>query len=100
MVIETSNSVKLDVKEDYLVVKDKKLYNTKTKKYEGLDGDIVSFLNGNMLTKGTVDGYTCGNKVKLRGVDKPYEGVSDVKVEHLLNVANSDEDELSLAENA
>ena len=100
MVIETSNSVKLDIKEDYLVVKDKKLYNTKTKKYEGLDGDIVSFMNGNMLTKGTVDGYTCGNKVKLRGVDKPFEEVSDVKVEHLLNVVNSDEDELSLAENA
>ena len=100
MLIEINNSTKIDIKEDWLVVKDGKLYNATTKKYEGIDGDIISFLNGNMITKGTVDGYTCNDKIKLRGIDKTYKGVKDIRIEHMSIVTNSEEDELFLAENA
>jgi len=78
MKIEINNSKVLDIKEECLIIKNNKLYNNVTKQYEGVDGDIVTFYvatsnGGQCWTRGTVDGYTCGRMVKLRGVEKPYE---------------------------
>lgn len=106
MIIQINNDRIIEVNEEYLCVKDKILFNKQTKKREGLDGDIVSFdvKNGSkiMTCRGTVDGYTCGNKVKLMGVDKIYDNVSDIKFEHISVITNSGErdEELLIAESA
>lgn len=67
---------KIEVINPDIIVKDKRLYNTKTDSYEGVDGDSVSFdaetKFGLMSIKGIVDGYTDGSYVKIRGVDTPY----------------------------
>lgn len=78
MKIEINNSTVLDIKEDYLIIKNNRLFNTTTKQFEGVDGDIVTFYvktssGGKSWTRGTVDGYTCGRSIKLRGVKTPYE---------------------------
>ena len=78
MKIEVNKSTVLDIVEEHLIVKNNKLYNNITKQYEGIDGDIVTFYiasktGGKCWTRGTVDGYTCGRRVKLRGVEQPYE---------------------------
>ena len=88
MTIEINREEKLEIKEDYLVVKDKKLYNTKTKEFEGIDGDIVEF---NVMAKdgkesgyrGYVDGYTTDKFVKIRGVEKVHTNVMPKKIEHI-----------------
>ena len=78
MKIEVNNSKILDIVEEHLIIKNNKLYNNVTKQYEGIDGDRVTFYvnttSGNKCwTSGTIDGYTCGRRVKLRGVEQPYE---------------------------
>ena len=87
MIIIINNEKVLTVNESFLVVKDKKLYNTKTKEYEGVDGDIVSFERNNghrvIITRGTVDGYTCGNNIKLNGVSEPFTDCKKIHYEHI-----------------
>lgn len=89
MTIKVNGDYVFDVTEKSLVVKDGKLYNTETKSFEGVEGDLVEFErideNGRiMVVRGTVDGYTCGNKVKLRGVDTIY----DVKSKKVTNISS------------
>jgi hypothetical protein len=91
LVLKLNNGEFLNIEEDYLVVKDNKLYNTKTKRFEGVDGDHVyftTFLSGGTkcITSGTVDGYTNENRIKLRGAMKTYENVKDVNIEHFRSV--------------
>ena len=78
----------IDVVENHLEVKDKRLYNTVTKKYEGIDGDLATFIikheNGKMYEhRGTVDGYTCSGHIKFRGDDKVYDGVPNIRIDHV-----------------
>lgn len=94
MIIEVNKSRSFEINEDFLVVKDDTLYNKKLKKREGIDGDIVSFsaLRNSRMTsfRGMVDGYTCGNRVKLRGVDEVFENASDVRFEFISVVTKTD----------
>lgn len=67
----------IEIEDPDIIVKDKRLYNKRFDYYEGVDGDYVSFDvkldNGSIMTiGGTVDGYTNGPYVKLRGRDIPY----------------------------
>jgi len=107
MFIEINGSREVEVTEDFLVVKDKTLFNNKTKQREGLDGDIVTFNRTSgphqVWCRGTVDGYTCGNRIKLRGVEKIYDDVFNIKFEHLSTITklesiDFEEQELLLAE--
>jgi len=100
MKIEINNSKVIEVEEKHLIVKNGRLYNSTTKQYEGIEGDRVTFftitdLGSKCYTSGTVDGYTCDNRVKLRGVEKPYTiGEGCLKtVEHLSRITNSDSEE-------
>ena len=43
---------------DYFEVIGNKLYNNNTKKYEGVDGDIVTVTQRGTSTRGHVNGYT------------------------------------------
>lgn len=106
MIIKINNDKAINVIEPNLCIKDKYLYNTETKQREGVDGDIISFMrkegSSSIATRGSVDGYTCGNRVKLRGLEKVFENVSDIKIEHLSTITEFDsvniEEELLLAE--
>ena len=89
MTIKVNGDYVFDVAEKTLIVKDGKLYNTETKSFEGVEGDLVEFErideNGRtMVVRGTVDGYTCGNKVKLRGIDTVY----NVKSKKVTNISS------------
>ncbi len=90
------NGLRITVTEDYLEVVEGTLYNTKAKKREGLDGDIVTFCkkvgDRNMEYRGRVNGYTCGSTIYLSGVDKPFEDVTDVKFIHMYSVTDSNTD--------
>jgi hypothetical protein len=93
--INSSTNV-IEVSEPYLEVKDKRLYNTVSKRYEGLDGDIASFImkhdNGKMYEhRGTIEGYTCSGRIKFRGNDTVYEGVTGLHIDHV-SVITSKED--------
>lgn len=97
MKILVSNGFEIEVAEKHLIVKDNKLYNTETKKYEGVEGDIVTFVtqlpSGHKVqTRGVVDGYTDGDTVKLRGVKLPYVYVTDKTVEHTYTVISLEEE--------
>ena len=110
MIIKVNTDIEINITETYLIVKDKKLYNTVTKKYEGVEGDIVSF---NYIKedgrksgyKGYVDGYTNGEKVKIRGIDQVFTQIGDKSVEHISNVTSysdvtSEEKDILIAESA
>ena len=97
MVIEVNGSKQIEITEDNLVIKNGRLFNNVTKQYEGIDGDRVTFLslispNSKCLTSGTVDGYTCGQRVKLSGVDVPYEAIegSTKEIEHISTITNTE----------
>lgn len=97
MIIEVNKDYKIEIKEDYLVVKDKKLYNTKTKEFEGVEGDIIEFKfstgGGKELGyRGYVDGYTSDKFVKIRGVDKVHTNIVSKKVEHISSVTDFTDD--------
>lgn len=88
MLIIVNNEKTFEVKEDFLTVKDKKLYNKVTKEYEGVDGDIVSFerlsdKNTVIITRGTVDGYTCNKYIKMKGVESPFTNCERIRYEHV-----------------
>lgn len=100
MKIEINNCQVIEVEESCLTIKNGRLYNTTTKQYEGVEGDRVTFFTttasgAQCWTSGTVDGYTCDKRVKLRGVDKIYNlAPSCTKiVEHLSRVTNTDGEE-------
>ena len=91
LVVKLDNGVLVSIKEDHFVVKDKKLYNAKTKQFEGVDGDRVyftTFLCGGTkcITSGNVDEYTNEERIKLKGVKKTYENFRDVNIEHFHSV--------------
>ena len=93
MRITINNEYELDIHEKYLMDKDKKLYNTATKSFEGIEGDVITFLVGNKEISGTVEEYTRNKYIKLRGVEKPYENYSEIiSIEHV-SVITSSEDE-------
>jgi hypothetical protein len=107
MIIKINRETTIDVNESFLIVKDNKLYNTKTKKYEGVEGDIITFYietsnGGKSWARGYVEGYTCGNNIKLRGIDTPYVAATISLVEHISSVTACEdtvnaEEELKLA---
>lgn len=78
-----------EIKEKELTVKDNKLYNTKTKEYEGVEGDLVSVTyeeNGEIKgLRGTVGGYTCGTHVLIRP-RFDFNNVKSKKIEHIMPV--------------
>lgn len=78
-----------------LIVKDKKLYNTETKEFEGVEGDIVAIVeevDGKLkrVIRGSVDGFTFGSRAKLRGLDKVYEHVKAKEIDHVSTVKELD----------
>lgn len=106
MLIKINNETEIKIIEPNLVVKNKRLYNTETKQYEGVDGDIVifSYVNENGLKcgfKGYVEGYTNGKTVKVRGVDKVFNQIGNKTIDHVSIVTNFEdsEEELLAAEN-
>lgn len=86
MLIRINNDVTVKVNENDLDVVDKRLYNKTTKKNEGVDGDLVEFTTGNMSRKGSVDGYTYNDRIKLRGCDTVFTGVKDKRITHICSV--------------
>lgn len=93
-----------EVIEEELTVKDRKLYNTKTKEYEGVEADIVEIQferDGKPCgLRGTVGGYTCGSYVRIRP-DYEYDNVKSKKIEHISPVvlvegSTAEEEELAL----
>jgi len=100
MIICVNNTLKFVIEDKSLIVKDKHLFNTKTNKNEGVDGDIVTFDSNDAQISGSVDGYTYQGRIKLRGDDKIYQG-ENVKFEHISVVENESQQndaELKLAE--
>ena len=95
MKIIINNETKIDVP-NHLIVKDDKLYNTKTKSYEAVDGDIVTLKKkeGDKYTnivRGYVDGYTDGNIVKIRGRAFQYTNVDAKEIDHISKVKEVEE---------
>ena len=77
MRIEINNSKTINVIEKNLIVKNNKLYNVVTNEYEAPDGDRIQFCtvlaNGKKAwIGGTVDGYTCNRRIKLKGDGSLY----------------------------
>ena len=88
MQIKVNDKYKFKVTQEDLTVKDKKLYNTHTKIFEGIDGDIVEFIyeedGRKVLICGSVDGYTHFGTVKIHGREEVYKtDPYTVKIEHL-----------------
>ena len=93
MIVKINGDYEVRIKEEDIVVKDKKLYNLTTKKYEAADGDIVEFItekNGvRTWHRGYVDGYTYGDKIPFRGVDRSeYHNITYKKIEHISTVSD------------
>ena len=93
MVVKINGDYEVRIKEEELVVKDKKLYNLKTKKYEAADGDIVEFITEKdgvrRWHRGYVDGYTYGDRIPFRGVDgSEYHNITYKKIEHISTVSD------------
>lgn len=87
----------IEIEDPSIIVKDKRLYNKRFNSYEGVDGDYVSFEikndNGTVMSiMGTVDGYTNGSYVKIRGVDTPYN-VSKKSIQKISVVSVFDDSE-------
>lgn len=85
----------IEIEDPDIIVKDKRLYNKRLDCYEGVDGDYVSFDvkldNGSIMRiRGTVDGYTNGPYVKLRGRDIPYNAPK--KIVQKISVVSQCED--------
>ena len=77
MIIEVNNSKTYTVHEQCLIVINGKLLNNMTNKFEGVDGDKVTFYNLDKFghkcwISGTVEGYTCNRRIKLKGVKELY----------------------------
>ena len=88
--IKTNFGHEIKIDKPNLIVKDDKLYNTDTKKFEGLDGDRIcvnrTLENGQkMSSTGTVEGYTYNGAIKLRGVKEAYQSDS-YAIEHVVKI--------------
>lgn len=88
MRIKVNDTHEFEIEEQNLFVKDKKLYNSDTKQFEGVEGDIVEFIHNEdgrkVLLRGTVDKYTNSGVVKIRGREETYKtDPTKMKMEHL-----------------
>ena len=77
MTIEINNSKTVNVAEYSLIVRDKKLFNIVTNEFEAIDGDKITFCaldihNHKFWVSGTVDGYTCNRRIKLKNVNELF----------------------------
>ena len=95
MVVKINGDYEVRIKEEDIVVKDKKLYNLTAKKYEAADGDIVEFITEKdgvrTWHRGYVDGYTYGDRIPFRGVDGcDYHNITYKKIEHISSVSDPD----------
>ena len=92
IIVVNGGDYKFRVNEDYLEVKNERLYNTKTRSYEGIEGDIISFNYDNDGVKGGykgyVDGYTNGVTARIRGIDKTFNVVGPISVTHISRVSD------------
>ena len=92
VIVVNGGDYKFQVNEDYLEVKNERLYNTKTRSYEGIEGDIISFNYDNDGVKGGykgyVDGYTNGVTARIRGIDKTFNVVGPISVTHISRVSD------------
>ena len=92
MVILINRSKEVRITEPFLKYDEdrRRLYNKSTKTDEGVDGDCVTFVidvdGSPRQMKGTVEGYTCGNNVRIRGVDRTFENVRDKYVDHISSI--------------
>ena len=94
--VNCNNNV-IDVPEPYLEVRDRRLYNNVTKQYEGHDGELASFIlkheDGKVYEhRGTIDGYTCSGRVKFRGNDTVYTGITNLSLERISVVIGQEVD--------
>ena len=95
MVVKTSIGKLLDIPEGHLIIKDNRLFNTKTGEFEAVDGDIIEFITKTndikLWHRGFVDGYTNGNNIRLRGVaTTEYSNIIHKDIEHISVVTYSD----------
>jgi hypothetical protein len=92
VIVVNGGDYKFQVNEDYLEVKNERLYNTKTRSYEGIEGDIISFNYDNDGVKGGykgyVDGYTNGVTARIRGIDKTFNVVGPISVTHISRISD------------
>lgn len=86
MVAIINGEEEIVIPEPYLIIEKQRLYNTKTKQYEGIDGDIVSFTHKNTNLSGMVEGYTHGAYVKIRGVEKPFIDAEKKEITHISTI--------------
>ena len=82
MRIEVNNNKVLEITDKCLTIENGRLFNTITKQYEGVDGDRVTFYittgpTSKCWISGTVDGYTCHRRVKVRGHSEYYTVAED-----------------------
>ena len=95
MVVKINGDYEVRIKEEDIIVKDKKLYNLTTKKFEAADGDIVEFITEKdgvrRWHRGYVDGYTYGDRIPFRGVfGCDYHNITYKKIEHISSVSDPD----------
>lgn len=88
MRIKVNDTYEFEIEEQNLSVKDKKLYNTESKQFEGVEGDIVEFTleedGHKILMRGTVDRYTNSGNIKIMGREQMYKTEPvKMKIEHL-----------------
>ena len=81
-----------------LTVKEGKLYNTKTKQYEAVEGDIVSLIGEvdgkkKRLIRGPIDGFTNGSYAKIRGINVEYNNIVEKEIDHISHIKIVDESE-------
>lgn len=92
MVLMINHSKALRITEPFLIYDEnrKRLYNKNTKDDEGVDGDSATFIidveGRPRQIKGTVEGYTCGNNVRIRGIDTMFENVKEKYIEHISSI--------------
>jgi hypothetical protein len=97
MTIEINNCKVILVQEKNLIVKDNKLFNTDTNKFEAIDGDKINFCTTDSVgvrfwMGGTVEGYTCNRRIKLKGTERLYASVDCIQkiIEHNSLITDSD----------
>ena len=83
MVVLINGEHKVTIAAPYLVIENKRLYNLKTKEFEGLDGDVVTFETNKRTFSGTVDGYTRDSFVKVRGIEEPFNISGKKEITHI-----------------
>ena len=95
MVVKINEDYEIRIKEEDIIIKDKKLYNLTTKKFEAADGDIVEFISEKdgvrRWHRGYVDGYSYGDRIPLRGIfGCEYHNITYKKIEHISSVSDPD----------